>query len=130
MGASASKGTAKDDPALECGAEGDPALEGGAEDDPAPNDSGPGSSLAASMDVHVGSPLVQSEEPVVANLSTSPVGSITLEASDPDDGNLSPADGDEVSPSDALNIVPVYVPSTGSASMLPALGLSLFISNL
>jgi hypothetical protein len=59
-GASASEGTAKDDPAPEGGAEGDPAL----------NDAVPGSSSVASMDVHVGSPLVQSEELVVTNLST------------------------------------------------------------
>jgi hypothetical protein len=119
-GASASEGVAKDDPTLE----------GGAEDDPAPKDTGPGSSSAASMDVDVGPPLVQSEEPVVTNLSTALVGPVTLEASDSDARNPPPADGDEVSLSDALNIVPINAPSTGSASMLPALGLPLFLSNL
>jgi hypothetical protein len=82
------------------------------------------------MDVHVGSPLVQSEELVVTNLSTALVGPVTLEASDPDDRNPLPADGAEVSPSHAFNIVPVDVPSTSSAPMLPALGLPLFLSNL
>jgi hypothetical protein len=82
------------------------------------------------MGVHIGSPLVQSEEPVVMNLSTALVGPVTLEASDPDARNPPPADGAEVSPCDALNIVPVNDPSTGSASMLPAPGLPLFLSNL
>jgi hypothetical protein len=102
----------------------------GAEDDLAPKDVGPGSSLAASMDVHGGSPLVQSEQPVVTNLSTALVSPVTLEASNPDARNLPPADGVEVSPSDALNVVPVNAPSTGSASIIPALGLPLFLSNL
>jgi hypothetical protein len=51
--------------ASEGGAKDDLAPKGGAEDDPAPKDARPGSSSAVSMDVHVGSPLVQSEEPVV-----------------------------------------------------------------
>jgi hypothetical protein len=119
-GASASEGATMDDPAPKGGAEGDPAA----------NDAGPGSSLAASMDVHIGSPLVQSEEPVVTNLYTALVGPVTLEASDSDAGNPPPTDGVVVSPSDALNIVPVNVASISSASMLLALGLLLFLSNL
>jgi hypothetical protein len=107
----------------------DPAPEGGAEDGLTPNDAGPGSSSAASMDVHVGSPLVQSEDLVVTNLSAALVGLVTLEASGPDARNLLPADGAEASPSCALNIVPVDAPSTSSASMLPSLGLPLFLSN-
>jgi hypothetical protein len=123
-------GTTKGASAFEGAAKDDPAPEGGAEGDPSPNDVEPGSSSAASMDVHVGSPLIQSEEPVVMNLSTVLVGTVTLEASDPDAGNPPPADGVEVSLSEALNIVPVNAPSTGSLSMLPALGLPLFLSNL
>jgi hypothetical protein len=91
-GASALEGAAKVDPSPEGGAEGDRAPEGGAEDNPAPNDVGPSSSLASSMDVHIGSPLVCSEEPVVTNLSIALVGPATLEASDPDARNLPPAD--------------------------------------
>jgi hypothetical protein len=87
-GASASEGVTKDDLAPKGGAKDDPAPNGGADDDPAPKDIGPVSSLAASMDVHVRSPLVQSEEAVVTNLSTALVGPVTLEASDPDAGNL------------------------------------------
>jgi hypothetical protein len=108
----------------------DPAPEGGAEGDLAPEGASPGSSSAAPMDVHVGSPLVQSEDLVVTNLSTALVGPVTLEANDPDARNLFPPHGAEVSPSHAFNIVPVDVPSTSNASMLPALGLPLFLSNL
>jgi hypothetical protein len=129
-GASASEGAAKDNPAPEGGVEGDPAPKDGTEDDLAPKGAKLGSSLAASMDVHVGSPPVQSEEPVVTNLPTTLVGPVTLEASDPDVGNPPPAVGAEVSSSVALNIVPVNAPSIDSASMLPALGLPLFLSKL
>jgi hypothetical protein len=119
-GASAPEGAAKDNPAPE----------GGAEDDPAPKGAKLGSSSVASMDVHVGSPPVQSEEPVVTSSPTSLVGPVTLEANDPDAGNPPPAVRAEVSLSDALNIVSVNIPSSHSASMPPALGFPLFLSNL
>jgi hypothetical protein len=115
---------------LEVAAKDDPAPEGGAEGDLASEGVRPGSSSAASMDVHVGSPLVQSEELVVTNLSAALIGPVTLEASDPDARNLLPADKAEVSPSHAFNIIPVDVPSTSSAPMLPSLSLPLFLSNL
>jgi hypothetical protein len=67
---------------------------------------------------------------VVMNLPTALAGPVTLEASDPDGGNPLPVVGAEVSLSDALNIVPVNAPSTDNTSMLPALGLPLFLSNL
>jgi hypothetical protein len=86
--------------------------------------------LSASRDVHVGSPLVQSEELVVKKLSTALVGPVTLEASDPDARNPLPTDGAEVSPSQTFNIIPVDAPSMSSTSMLLALGLPLFLSNL
>jgi hypothetical protein len=88
----------------------DPTPEGGAEGDPTPEGVGSGSSSAASMDVHIGSPLVQSEELVVTNVYGALVGPATLEASDPDDRNLLPADEAEASPSRALNIVPADAP--------------------
>jgi hypothetical protein len=115
---------------LEVVAKYDPAPEGGAEGDTSPKGARPGSSSAASMDVHVGSPLVQSEELVVTNLSATLVGLVTLEASYSDARNLLPADGVEVSPSHTFTIVPVDAPSTSSASMLTTLGLPLFLSNL
>ena len=82
------------------------------------------------MDVHAGSPLVQSEELVVTHLSATLVGPVTLEANDLDARSLLPTDGAEVPPSRAFNIIPVDTPSTSSAPMLPALGLPLFLSNL
>jgi hypothetical protein len=66
----------------------------------------------------------------VTNLFAALVGPITLEASNPDARNPLPADGAEVSPSQTFNIVPVDAPSMSSASMFPALGLPLFLSNL
>jgi hypothetical protein len=107
---SAPLGTAKGASALEVAAKEDPAPEGGAEGDPAPEGVGPGSSSAASMDVHVGSPLVQYEELVVTNLSVALIGPVTLVVSDPDVRSLLPADGDEVSPSRAFTITPVDPP--------------------
>ena len=119
-GASASEGATEDNLVPE----------GGAKDDLAPKGAELGSSSAASMDVHVRSPPIQSEEPVVTNLAAALVGPVTLEASDSDAGNPPPAVGAEVSPSDALNIVHIHDPTIDSASMLPALGLPLFLSNL
>ena len=66
----------------------------------------------------------------MTNLSAALIGPVTLEACDPDARNLLPADEAEVSPSRSLNIVPNDAHSTSSASMLPALGLPLFLSNL
>jgi hypothetical protein len=82
------------------------------------------------MDVHVGSPLVQSEELVVTHLSAALICPVTLEASDPDARSLLPTDGAEVPWSRAFNIIHVDTPSTSSAPMLPVLGLPLFFSNL
>jgi hypothetical protein len=115
---------------LEVAAKEVPAPEGGAGGDPAPEGVGAGSSSAASMDVHVRSPLIQSEELTVTHLAAALAGLVTLEASDPDVRSLPPADEAGVSPSHAFNIVPVDIPSSSSAPILPALGLPLFLSNL
>jgi hypothetical protein len=93
-GALASKGAAEDNPAPVGAAKDDPALKGAEL----------GSSLASSMDVHAGSPLVQSEEQVVTSPPTTLVGPVTLEVSDPDAGNPLPAIGAEVSLSVALGM--------------------------
>jgi hypothetical protein len=122
--------TAEGASALEVAAREGPAPEGGAGSDPALEGVGGGSSSAASMDVHVGSPPVQSEEPVVTHLSAALVGLVTLEASDPDARSLPPVDEAEVSPSRPFDIVPANIPSTSSAPILPASGLPLFLSNL
>jgi hypothetical protein len=112
-----SVGKAEGVSALEVAAKDDPAPEGGAMGNTTPEGARPGSSSAASMDIHVGSPLVQSKELVVTDLAAALVGPVTLEASDPDARNLLPADGADA-------------PSTSSASMLPALGLPLFLQSL
>jgi hypothetical protein len=62
------EGVAKDGPAPEGVAKDDTAPEGVVEDDPALEGLEAGSPTAVSMDVHVGSPLVRSEEAVVTIL--------------------------------------------------------------
>jgi hypothetical protein len=96
-GASTFEGAAEDNPALEGAAEDDPTLEGAAEDDPSLEGAELDSSSVASMDVHVGSPPVQSEELVMMSLPTALVGPITLEVSDPGTENSLHAVGAEVS---------------------------------
>jgi hypothetical protein len=103
-------GTVEGASALEVATKEDPTIEGGAKGDLAPEGVGPSSSSAASMNVHAGSPLVQSEELVVTNLPAALVGPVTLEASDPDVRSPLPTDEAEVSPSRAFNIVPVGTP--------------------
>jgi hypothetical protein len=116
--------------ALEVAAAEGPALEGGAGSDPVPEGVGAGSLSAASMDVHVGSPLVRFEEAVVTHVSMALAGQVALEASVSDARSLPPTDGAEVPPSHALEIIPVDLPSSSHAPTLPALGLPLFLSNL
>jgi hypothetical protein len=108
----------------------DPTPEGGAGSDPSPEGVGADSLSVASMDVHVGSPPAQSEEAVVTHLSTALAGLVALEASEPDARSLPPADGAEVPPSHALDIIPTDLPSSSNVPTLPALGLPLFLSNL
>jgi hypothetical protein len=116
--------------ALEVVAVEDPAPEDGAGSDPTPEGVGAGSPSAVSLDVHVGSPPVQSKETVVSHLSMALARLVTLEASVPDAGSLPPADEAEVPLSCALDLVAADLPSSSSVSTLPALGLPLFLSNL
>jgi hypothetical protein len=121
---------AEESSALEvAGAEG-PTPEGCAGSDPAPEGAGAGSPTVASMDIHVGSPLVRSEEATVTHLSTALTGLVTLEASEPDARSLPPANGVEIPPSHAFDIIPADLPSSSNSPTLPALGLPLFLSNL
>jgi hypothetical protein len=76
----------------------DLAPEGGTGSDLAPEGVRAGSLSAASMDVHVGSPLVQSEEAMVMHVSTALAGQVALDVSEPDARSLPPADGAEVPP--------------------------------
>jgi hypothetical protein len=106
------------------------ALEVAAAEGPAPEGVGAGSLSAASMDVHVGSPPVWSEEVEVTHLSTALACLVTLEASEPDARSLPTADGVEIPPSHAFDIIPADLPSSSNAPTLPALGLPLFLSYL
>jgi hypothetical protein len=85
-------GVAEGASALEVAATEGPTLEDGAGNDPTPKGVGADSSSAAFMDVHVGSPPVQSKEPTVTHLSAALAGLVILEASDPDARSLPPAD--------------------------------------
>jgi hypothetical protein len=137
-------GTIEGASAPEGAAEDNPTPEGATKDDPAPEGAKLSSSSAASMDVHVGSPPVQSEEPVVTSLPTALVGPITLEVSDLGTRNSLHAVGAEVSLSaalgassdpllgleSALNIAFASTPPFDSTSMPLALGFPLFLSNL
>jgi hypothetical protein len=116
--------------ALEVAAAEDLAPEDGAGSNPTPEGVGAGSPSVVSMDVHVGSPPVQSKEVVVTHLSTALAGLVTLEASDLDVGSLPPANEVEVPLIHALDIVAADLPSSSNVSTLPALGLPMFLSNL
>jgi hypothetical protein len=67
---------------------------------------------------------------VVTHLSTALAGLVTLEVSDPDARSLPPADEADVPLSCAFDIVPIDIPSSSNVSILPTLGLPLFLSNL
>jgi hypothetical protein len=143
---SAPEGAAEGDSAPEGATQGDLAPKGASEGEPAPKGPKLSSSLAASMDVHVGSPPVQYEEPVVTSLdlTTALVGPVTLEVSDPGIEDLLHAVGAEVplgvalgmssNPplglKSALDIASASVLSFDGTSAPPALGFPLFLSNL
>jgi hypothetical protein len=97
---------------------------------PAPEDVQACSLSDASMDVHIRSSPIRSEGVTVAHASTTLTGQVALEVSEPDARNLLSAGGVEVTPGSALEIVPTDLPSSSHASALPALGLTLFLSNL
>jgi hypothetical protein len=122
------------------------APEGAAEGDPAPEGPKLGSSSAASMDVHVGSPPVQANEAAVTSLDlpTTLVGLATLEVSNSGVEDPLRAVGAEVPLGIALSmsfnlslalkptldIASTSVPPFDGNSTPPALGFPLFLSNL
>jgi hypothetical protein len=67
---------------------------------------------------------------MAARASTALTGQVTLEVGELDARSLLSADGAEVTPDSALQIVPADLPSSSYASAPPALGLPLFLSNL
>jgi hypothetical protein len=83
-GPSALEVAVAEDPAPEGGAGSNPTPKGGTGSNPAPEGVGACSLSAASMDVHVGSPLIWFEEAVVTHASMALAGQVALEASEPD----------------------------------------------
>jgi hypothetical protein len=123
-----------EDPTPEGGAGSDPAPEGvvgnnlapegGVGSNPAPEGVAACSLSTTSMDVHIGSPSVRSEEVTVARVSTTFIGQVALEVSEPDARSLLPAGGTEVTPSWALEIVPADLPLSSHAPALACVGSS------
>jgi hypothetical protein len=123
-----------------------PAPEGAAEDNLAPEGPEAGSSSVVSMDVHVGSPLVQYEEVVVMSLGLPAIlaGPTTLEVNCPGVDDQICDVGTEIPLGVTLNMdcnLPlVFKPApdtafvcaspSNSVSMSPVLGFPLFLSNL
>jgi hypothetical protein len=84
----------------------------------------------ASMDVHVGSSPPRFDGATAVRASTVLTGQVALEVGELDARSLLSAGGAEVTPDSALQIVPADIPSSSHASVPPALGLPLFLSNL
>ena len=81
------------------------------------------------MDVHIGSSPLWSDGATAAHASTSLAGQVALEVGELDARSLLSAGGAEVTPDNALHIVPADLPSSSHAPAPPALGLPLFPSN-
>jgi hypothetical protein len=129
-GPSALDVAAAEDPAPEGVAGSDPAPMGSASCNLAPEDVEACSLSNASMDVHIGSSPIQSEEVMIARTSTALTGQVALEVDEPDARSLLSAGGAKVTSGSALEIVPVDLPSSSHAPTRPALGLPIFLSNL
>jgi hypothetical protein len=84
----------------------------------------------ASMDVHVGSSPPWSDGAMTIHDSIVLTGQVALEVGELDVRSLLSAGGAEVTPDSALQIVPADLHSSSKASVPPALGLPLFLSNL
>jgi hypothetical protein len=63
----------------------------------------------------------------VTHVSTALAGQVALETSELGTRSLLPANGAEVTPSRALEIIPADLPSSNHAPNLPTLGLPLFL---
>jgi hypothetical protein len=82
------------------------------------------------MDVHVGSSPPQSDGATAVHASTVLIEQVTLEVGELDARSLMSAGGAEITPDNALQIVPADLPSSSHDTAPPALGLPLFLSNL
>jgi hypothetical protein len=82
------------------------------------------------MDVHVGSSPPRSDGATAVHASIVVNGQVALEVNKLEARSLLPAGGAEITPHDALQIVPADLPSSSHDTTPPALGLPLFFSNL
>jgi hypothetical protein len=117
-------------PAPEGIAGSDPALEGSANCNPVPEGVQVGSPSHTSMDVHVGSSPPRSDGATAVRASTVLTRQVTLEVGELDARSLMSAGGAEITPDNALQIVPADLPPSSHDTSFPALGLPLFLSNL
>jgi hypothetical protein len=126
----APEGSAGSYPALEGIAGSDPTLVGSANCNPAPEGVQVGSPSHTSMDVHVGSSPPRSDGATAVRASTVLTGQVTLEVGELDVRSLMSAGGAEITPDNALQIVPADLPPSSHDTAPPALGLPLFLSDL
>jgi hypothetical protein len=108
----------------------DPALVGSANCNPAPEGVQVGSPCHISMDVHVGSSPPRSDGATTVRASTVLTRQVTLEVGELDARSLLSAGGAEITPDNALQIVPADLPPSSHDTSPHALGLPLFLSNL
>jgi hypothetical protein len=116
----APEGVAGSDPALVGSASCNPTLEGVQVDSPS----------HTSMDVHVGSSPPRSDGATMVHVSSILNEQVALEVGDLDARNLISAGGAEITPDNALQIVPADLPPSSHGVASPALGLPSFLSNL
>jgi hypothetical protein len=136
----APEGVAGNDPALvgiaSCNpapggvASSDPAPMGSASCNPAPEGVRASSASHTYMDVHVGSSPPHSDGEIVMHTSLASSEGVTLEVGAPDDKILISAGEAESTPANALQIVPVDIPSSSYNTTSNDLGLPSFFSNL
>ena len=108
----------------------DPALVGTASYNPVLEGVQVGSLSHASMDVHVGSSPPRSDGATAVHASTVLTRQVTLEVGELDARSLLSASGAEITPDNALQIVPADLPPSSHDTSPHALGLPLFLSNL
>jgi hypothetical protein len=136
----APEGVAGNDPALVGSESCNPAPEGVAGSDPAPMGSASchpapegvraSSPSHTSMDVHVGSSPPRSDGVIAMRTSLTSSEGVTLEVGEPDARILISASGAKSTPDDALQIVPIDLPSSSYNTTSHDLGLPSIFSNL
>jgi hypothetical protein len=117
-------------PAPEGVAGSDPALVGSASCDLSPEGVQVGSPSHTSMDVHVGSSPPRSDGATTMHAYTALNKQVALEVGELNARGLLSAGGAEITPDNALQIVPADLPPSSHDIAPPALGLPSFLSNL